>query len=202
MIKMINIANKNNKKQQSITYHRQEKKKVLDEQFEQCIRRIQQGDKNGLKDIYQAYISFIYHVVYQRVQNKENAEDITSEFFIKLWNIADNYQFGGKHKAWLATIARNMAIDFLRKNKREQLVEEIEEMTIPQTDEVESQVIEDISLQEALDILNEGEREVIHLKIVGDMTFKEIAEILKLPMGTVTWKYQNAIKKLRGCGYE
>ena len=42
----------------------------------------------------------------------------------------------------------------------------------------------------------------INMKILGEMTFKEIAEVLNIPMGTVTWRYQNAIKKLRRCGYE
>ena len=51
-------------------------------------------------------------------------------------------------------------------------------------------------------MLNDNEREVIQLKIVADMTFKEIAQLLNTPMGTITWRYQNAIKKLRRCGYE
>ena len=51
-------------------------------------------------------------------------------------------------------------------------------------------------------VLNEGEREIINLKILGDLTFKEIASVLSMPMGTVTWKYQNAVKKIRRCGYE
>ena len=60
----------------------------------------------------------------------------------------------------------------------------------------------EMSVEEALAVLNSAEREIITLKIMGDMTFKEIAALLDQPMGTVTWKYQNAIKKLRRCGYE
>ena len=50
--------------------------------------------------------------------------------------------------------------------------------------------------------MKEGEREMVNMKVLGDMTFREIAETLQMPMGTVTWKYQNAIGKLRRCGYE
>jgi len=63
-------------------------------------------------------------------------------------------------------------------------------------------VIENISLREALDKLKEGERQVVSMKILSEMTFQEISEALGIPMGTVTWRYQAAIKKLRRCGYE
>ena len=51
-------------------------------------------------------------------------------------------------------------------------------------------------------MLKPSERQVVSLKVLGELTFKEIADIMDIPMGTVTWKYQNAIKKLRRCGYE
>ena len=71
-----------------------------------------------------------------------------------------------------------------------------------QGSEVEAEVVESLTIQETLSVLNEGEREIINLKILGDLTFKEIASVLSMPMGTVTWKYQNAVKKIRRCGYE
>ena len=43
---------------------------------------------------------------------------------------------------------------------------------------------------------------VVDMKVLGEMSFREISETLHIPMGTVTWRYQNAIKKLRRCGYE
>ena len=67
---------------------------------------------------------------------------------------------------------------------------------------VEAQVISDISIKEALETLNEKEKNVIHMKIMGEMTFQEIADLLGEPLGTITWRYREAIKKLRRCGYE
>ena len=94
---------------------------MTDRQFERRITLIQQGDKQGLKEIYEEYGKTIYQCVYQILRSSHDAEDITSEFFLKLWRIADTYCFGGKHKRWLVTIARNMALDFLKKQKREQI---------------------------------------------------------------------------------
>lgn len=170
-------------------------------EFEASVARIQQGDKEGLKEIYEAYISYIYMIVLGIVGSRENAEDVTSEFFIKIWTVLDTYQNNGAHKAWLATIARNMALDFLRKNKREIPTEEFNE-DISSDETPEEEVVGELSVQEALATLNEAERQVVDMKVLGEMSFREISESLNIPMGTVTWRYQNAIKKLRRCGYE
>lgn len=169
-------------------------------QFADCIQRMCQKEKEGLHEVYLEYISFIYSVIYEKVQNRENAEDITSEFFIKLWEKAHTYRPGHGHKGWLATIARNMAVDFLRKRVREELREELPEHAGENT--VEKEAIGSLTLKEAMNRLNTDEREIINLKVMGDLTFKEIAKILQLPMGTVTWRYREAVSKLRRYGYE
>ena len=79
------------------------------------------GDKTALKEIYEAYAGYIFHLIKGVLQSHENAEDVTSDFFIKLWDIADRYTPGGGHRAYLGRIAHNMAIDFLRANKKEML---------------------------------------------------------------------------------
>lgn len=190
---------------------------MTDSVFNECMERIKNGDQNGLRDIYNAYLSYIYSVIYTIVQSKENAEDITSDFFIKLWSIADNYKPGNGHKGYLATIARNMAIDYLRKHKKELLIAEFESADedtegglgaekvgniANQEKSVEDIVVGDMNLKEALAMLKPKEREIINMKIMGDMTFQEIADILGRPIGTVTWQYREAINKLRRCGYE
>lgn len=175
-----------------------------DKQFSACMERMKNGDKNALHEIYEAYIGYIYSVVFQIVSNREDAEDITSEFFIKLWKLADTYHGGNGHRAWMAAIARNMAIDLLRKTKREVLTDDFADTALENASDecVEQAVISDMSLKAALDTLKPNEREVVNLKIMGGLTFQEIADILKIPLGTITWRYQNSMKKLRRCGYE
>lgn len=195
---------------------------VTEQEFEQAVIRIRSGDKDGLKEIYLAYVRFIYAVIYEILQSKENTEDVTSEFFIKLWDVADRYEPGRGHRGYLATIARNMAIDFIRKHRREDSSIDLESRDLagpgsaPAKESasgrttasgaagspVEEEVIGNIALQEALALLKDGERQIINMKILGDMTFQEISDTLHMPMGTVTWKYRNAIGKLRRCGYE
>jgi RNA polymerase sigma-70 factor (ECF subfamily) len=177
---------------------------VEEKEFNAHMQRMKKGDKGALHEVYVQYSGYIYSIVLNVVQNKEDAEDVTSEFFIKLWRLSDTYKSGNGHKAWLAMIARNMALDLMRKTKREVLVDDFaDNMAENATDEcIELEVVSDMSLKQALDTLKPSEREVVNLKIMGDMTFREIADILHIPMGTVTWRYQNAIRKLRRCGYE
>lgn len=175
-------------------------------QFISAVEKMKMGDKEGLKEIYQAYIGYIYSIVYQIIQNKENAEDITSDFFLRLWEKAGQYKVGsGGHRGYMATMARNMSIDFLRKHGREQLVEEQEEEEDTASEDnksvVEQEVIEELSMKEALEKLEIREREIVHLKVMGELTFQEIAHVLAMPLGTVSWKYKNALEKLRRCGY-
>ena len=124
-------------------------------EFDRCMRRIQKGDKTGLKEIYEAYISYIYAVIRGIVKNKENAEDLTAEFFIKLWNMADQYKVGSGHKTWMTVIARNMAIDFMRKAGREQLTEEVPEVSAADTaagtaDSMENKVVGRMNFRETV----------------------------------------------------
>ena len=175
-----------------------------EKQFSACMERMRSGDRSALHEVYESYIGYIYTIVLQTVSNREDAEDVTSEFFMKLWRLADTYREGNGHRAWMAAIARNMAVDLLRKTRREVLTEDFTDTVTENASDVsvEQEVIADMSLRQALDTLKPGEREVVHLKIMGEMTFQEIADALNIPLGTATWRYQNAIQKLRRCGYE
>ena len=75
-----------------------------DQQFQQSMRRICENDKEGLREIYEDYCPMIYSVVLDILKSREDAEDITSDFFIRLWDIAGSYKAGCGHRAWLITM--------------------------------------------------------------------------------------------------
>jgi len=181
---------------------------VTDSNFNECMARLCEGDKSALREIYEEYLSYLYSVAYSVLGNRENAEDVTSECFIKLWKTAKNYRPGTGHKGYLATIVRNMCIDLLRKQGREVYEDPPDDdspsPTPPElrSEGFEDEVVEQMSLAAALETLKPVQREIINLKFMGGHTFKEIAGILKKPMGTVTWNYNEALKALRRYGYE
>ncbi|MBQ8318387.1 MAG: RNA polymerase sigma factor [Lachnospiraceae bacterium] len=181
---------------------------MTDKEFTSAIKQLLKGDKDGLRLIYEAYVKLIYSVVYDTVGSKEDAEDITSDFFIKLIRVADTYKKGSPHKTWLVTIAKNMAIDHIRKRSREVLEidnsnEDDDNAPRQWADQSAASVEDSVSLKsdmaQAMATLNPREREVVDLKLVGQFKFKEIAEMLNQPMGTVTWLYNQGIQKLRRC---
>ncbi len=165
--------------------------------FEENIDRICRNDREGLRQIYEDYCPMIYSVVLDVLHNREDAEDITSEFFIRLWDIADTYKPGRGHRAWMITIARNMAADHLRKRSHECLTAELSEYPEAGHASCEEALCCRLSLEQAMQTLKEEERQIVNLKIMGQLTFREIAAILKKPQGTVAWCYRTAISKLK-----
>ncbi len=179
---------------------------MTNEEFDLCMSRIRSGDKESLHKIYQAYIDYLFHQILSIVGNYEDAEDITSELFICIWKEASRYTPGGGHRRWLSTIAHNMAVDHLRANKREIPAEDMEEALendpSARAQDITEEVISDMTVEQILSKLKPAEREIVHLKIIGEQTFEKIAAIMQMPLGTVTWKYRQAMDRLRRYGYE
>lgn len=188
---------------------------MTDEEFQTAVDALARGDKNALKHIYEAYIRLIYAVVFDVVKHREEAEDITSEFFIKLIRIAGGFRKGSPHKAWMVKIARNMAIDSLRKSRREVLEYAADDTGQGENGDgggkiacagakehaadVEQKAVFAEDMRLAMQCLKPKEKEVIDMKLLGQFTFKEIAGLTGQPMGTVTWLYNEGIQKLRRC---
>jgi RNA polymerase sigma-70 factor (ECF subfamily) len=169
---------------------------MTDEEFAKSMYSMANGDRDALRDIYQEYRHLIYHVILDVIKQPEEAEDLASDFFVKLYGLSNNYAAKPGHKSWIVKIAKNMAVDRVRKIDRECLVEEMPEA---KEEAFEEQVVQNIALQEAFSKLKERQRLILDLKILGGFTFREIAEIIESPIGTVTWEYNQTIKKLRKC---
>jgi len=174
---------------------------MTNEEFDSCMERVRAGDRDGLKEIYQAYIAYIYSIISAFVREREDAEDLCADFFLKLWEQAGKYRAGGGHRAWLGAMARNMAIDFIRRSgremPREDAAEAAQERGADSHPSAEDESLARLSFSETVERLPEDQRTIVTMKILGDMTFKEIASALKMPMGTVTWKYRDSMEKLR-----
>lgn len=172
---------------------------MTNEQFDACMRQIQSGDKQGLKLIYEDYKAYIFAVMRSVAGRQEDAEDLTVDFFVRLWQQADSYRPGSGHKTWMTTIARNMAVDLVRRSGREIPADDVREteddsLTSPSA---EDEVLAPMNFREAIASLSAQKQQIMVMKIVGQMTFEEISRILGIPIGTVTWHYQDSLKRLR-----
>lgn len=164
--------------------------------FSSCIQRINNGDLTVLEELYSTYAGFIYKVAISTGLCNEDAEDMVNDFFVKLVRIAPQYQSGKCNPtSWIASIVRNMSRDLFRKRKREVLSDEYFDVedSMNMTDKVHSDSIVD----QVLGVLSEKAKVVVYLHGIEDLTFREIADICDEPMGTITWRYQTAIRKLK-----
>ncbi|MBR6872659.1 MAG: sigma-70 family RNA polymerase sigma factor [Ruminococcus sp.] len=172
---------------------------MTDKEFDLGIERIRRQEKEGLRLIYDEYGTFIYKTFLSLVKSPQDAEDLTSDFFLRLWQRAEQYRSGAGHKAYLARIAHNMAVDFLRTRGRLSFTLDDDENAIdpPDTVRTDETAESSISFDEAISSLPEAEGEIVNMHIGMELTFKEISEALRLPLGTVTWRYRNAIERLK-----
>lgn len=157
--------------------------------------KIKNRDEVAFEYIYNETKSAVYAVIIVIIKDHNLTEDIMQETYIKMIKSINSYNPKQKFKTWLLTIARNTAIDYYRKKKREDSVDIQENEYLFPVEK--SDVDNEYNANYLLSLLTEEEKEVIVLYAMEDYKHKEIAEILNKPIGTVIWIYNKAMKKLR-----
>ena len=133
-------------------------------------------------------------MAYLYVINESDALDVVQEVAYRSFKKIDTLKNPEYFKTWLIKIAITCSIDLVRKNKKVvQLKPEHEEFLGSEDEDVSLS----ITLQELLDELNEDEKSVVILKFYEDYSFKEIAELLDIPLGTAKSILYRALSKLR-----
>ena len=147
-------------------------------------------------DIEQQY-DILLRYCYMKLRDRTLAEDITQETFIRFFESKD-YHSIGKEMAYLYTIARNLCIDYFRKQK-EELIEDlpakIQEMP-DSSDKVES-IVDQLSIEQALDHLTDDEREAVVLRFSGELSVEDIAKSMDISRFAVRRRISSALEKLR-----
>lgn len=177
---------------------------MTDAQFNDALRKMMSGDRQGLADIYNEYYKLAYSAALSVTCCRADAEDAVSDLFVKLWLGVS----GGKikfdpdrqgHKRWLAVCARNTAVNITRRRKNEESLEadDSDQPAEPADTRQENEMLTSVELKDALGKLAEGERMVFHLKHFAGYTLREIAEILSIPPGTAASRCRSAEEKLR-----
>lgn len=147
-------------------------------------------------DIEQQYDKLLRYC-YMKLRDRTLAEDVTQETFIRFFESKD-YHSIGKEMAYLYTIARNLCIDYFRKQK-EELIEDlpakIQEMP-DSSDKVES-IVDQLSIDQALDHLTDDEREAVVLRFSGELSVEDIAKSMDISRFAVRRRISSALEKLR-----
>lgn len=163
---------------------------------DELFLRIASGEQEAFRTLYQATSGAIYGYALSLLKNREDAEDVMQETYIRIRRYAAQYQEMGKPMAWILTITRNLACRKLEERQRISYLEidEIEnKLDFSSNPEMEQRLV----LESAFQILSDQERQIIVLHAVGGMRYREISSMLHKPLSTVLSCYHRAVKKLR-----
>jgi RNA polymerase sigma-70 factor (ECF subfamily) len=169
----------------------------------ELIERLNARDQSALSDLYQRFGAFVYGLSLRVLNNRELAEEVTQDVFLKVWNQAYRWDSTrGKVVTWLMTITRYTAIDRLRKEQRQAPntmipLDDIFELigqrgSVGQPEQVDAQVLRSLIVQ-----LPPEQVEVIELAFYGGMSHSEIAEYLAQPLGTVKSRIRIGLQRLK-----
>ena len=145
--------------------------------------------------LYENYKGLIFAIAFSVVKNKEDSEDIVQKIYIKIWNIENQKMPKSNEASWLYSITKNEAIDFIRSKKTLLNVDEL--YFISEEDKELNEVIDREHYNNIISRLNLQEQEIISLKILSNLSFKEISQILNISENTVKWKYYKSIHTLK-----
>lgn len=161
---------------------------------EKLILRMAEGDNDAFQDLYEQTSGAVYGFALSILRNRQDAENIMHDAYIRVHRSAAAYKPKGKPMAWILTIVRNLCYTRL---KTGEICEDLSQYeNIAQQDESD-RTVDRMILQKALDILNFEERQIVVLHALTGMKHREIAELLDLPVGTVLSKYKRSLVKMR-----
>lgn len=174
---------------------------------EQLVEEYLKGDEESFDFLIRKYLKPVYGFVYQYAGNVSDAEDIAQETFVRVWKNIKKFDINKKFKTWVFTIAKNAAVDFLRK-KKPMLFTELETEdggniidVIPDPAHLPSEIFDrdDLAcmLEKAIDKIPLKYREVMILYYKEQLNFREIAEVSGEPLDTIKSRHRRGIIRLR-----
>lgn len=158
------------------------------------VKKAQKGNDKAFIKIFQEYEEDIYRMAFVYVKNQEDALDIVQEVAYQSFKKIQTLKQPEYFKTWLMRITINCAVNLVKKNKKVLQFKPNFEENIGSDDEG---VLLSITLQELVDTLQYDEKSVILLKFYKNYTFKEISEVLEIPLGTAKSVLYRALNKLR-----
>ena len=170
-------------------------------------RRTLMTEENNARTFEEAFLPHLdaaYNLARWLVRNTHDAEDIVQEAYLRAFKFFGGYR-GGDTRAWVLKIVRNTSYSFLQKNRIADLAEEFnEQIHTTSTEHLGAeaallQLANSRMLHQALDDLPFNFREVIVLRELEGMSYREIAEVTGIPVGTVMSSLSRARERLRQC---
>ena len=164
--------------------------------LQQLLIHIAGGEREALAELYQRTRSAVYGLALSYLKNAHDAQDLTQDVYVQVWDCAEQYRLTGSPMGWLLAVCRNLCLMRLRREERHAALSEEEWDAIPAR-ECGLDADERALLQGALASLTDEERRIVLLHAVTGLKHRELAALLELPLPTILSKYHRALKKMR-----
>ncbi|MBU0616118.1 MAG: sigma-70 family RNA polymerase sigma factor [Planctomycetes bacterium] len=179
--------------------------------LDRLLRRARRRDSQALHELVDMYSARVFGLLYRLTGSRETAEDLLQETFLRVVRAIPEYRHGGKFEAWLFRIAANLARDCARRAARrghpftldgsgregELRLPELADAAQPDPGGELLRKETGQRLAELLHELPEMDREIVLLRHFSELSFREIAELLDIPLGTALARAHRALKRLR-----
>lgn len=151
-------------------------------------------NEDEFNKLYKNYKSLVYAISFSILKNKETSEDVVQIVFSKIWNMKKENFPKSNEASWLYSLTKNETLNLLRKEKS---TVNIDELYYISDDKNLNDIIDKDTYNRILSRLDEKEQEIVSLKTLSELSFREIASILNMPIGTVQWRYYKALHTLK-----
>jgi len=165
--------------------------------LDQLILDVLSGDMEALETVYNELEGCVYTLALSILRSPAAAQDVTQDTFVRLCTSGTKYKPQGLGKAWVLTIARNLALRAYKENSRYTDADRLPESFFSDHSKADTDQFNRLVLSMALEALGEEDRQIVLLHASG-LKHDEIASVVGRPAATVRWKYAQAIKKLAG----
>ena len=152
---------------------------------------LKRGDQSHFNWFYENSKKQLFYNILSYTKNYELSEDLLQETYVKFLTNIKNIDDKVNVLGYLMVMSKNITLDYFKKNNR---IETLNEEDISFED---NKIHETMLVSRIKEILNDIEFKILILHILGDLTFNEIKDIVKKPLGTVLWIYNKSLKKVR-----
>ncbi|WP_353948716.1 RNA polymerase sigma factor SigW [Sporolactobacillus sp. Y61] len=183
----------------------------MEHQEKRLIKKVKKGDHQAFAELVDRYKNSVFNICFRMVGNRQEAEDLSQETFIRAYNHIDRFDINRRFSTWIFRIATNLSIDSLRRKKASvsldaevpgtdglslnTMLSDPDESSHPDKHLLRSETEQWV--QHGIAQLPEKYRSAVVLKYIEELSLKEISEVMDLPIGTVKTRVHRGREMLR-----
>lgn len=170
---------------------------------EELLTAVARGDEAAFGALYDQLAGLVHGVVRQVVRDPAQSEEVTQEVFVEIWRTATRFDARrGSARTWAVTMAHRRAVDRVRseqasRDRTERIGRRDRQRAFDEVSEAVETRFEHRQVRAALDQLTDLQREAVELAYYGGYTYREVAELLDTPLGTVKTRLRDGLVRLR-----